>query len=65
MNVLKQLDKSSNETAGATYFHQKALTEVRAQLQQSNVIVNDELLGTVAGFLLYAVWVHLKAMSPY
>lgn len=58
LNALRQLDDRSNETARATEFHQIALTGVRKQLETS--VVTDDLIGTVAGFLLYAASFHTK-----
>lgn len=44
------------ETIRATRYHQDALVGIRTELEQS--AVTDGILGTVAGFLIYAVSIY-------
>ena len=48
----------SNETARAVRYHQEALVGIQTELKQA--AVTDGVLGTVAGFLIYAVSIHLQ-----
>ena len=55
LSSLRKLDEHAWEITRATYFHQVALNGIRGELQQPGLIVTDDIIATVSGFLCYAV----------
>lgn len=53
-NHLRQPGKCFEASATSTHFHQLALSDVRSQLAQPDVRVDDGLLAVVAGMLCWA-----------